>query len=162
MGLGQLHHPRRAALPEQGAHLGLDLPLGDDFHAAGDSGPACRGGDVSPAGAVRDCTAHPACPSDYHRGHEHARQGAAHGSRAEEGKQLPEVYQSDCGAVNPTRTLAPDLERRFSTFSPWQGSGYPCSADPSYHLTAVFRLIRFHYLPISKLHTALPHSSAPP
>jgi hypothetical protein len=60
---------------------------------------------------------------------------------ADQGERVPQANQGDCGAVNSSRTLAADSQRRLSVFSPWEGARKRWPSGRSYRLTAVFRLI---------------------
>ena len=69
-------------------------------------------------------------------------QGIADYRSIDEGERLPETNKRECGAVDASRTMAPDPQRGFSSFSPRQGPGKHRPDGGSPHLrraTAVFR-----------------------
>ena len=117
VGMGRIHDAGPEAMPGDGAHNGTHLQLLADLHALGNSGQTCRGSDIAAAGAARHRAADPARQSDDGGDHQHLCEGIADYCGIDAGQRLSETNKGKCGAVDATRTMAPDPQRSFSSFS---------------------------------------------
>jgi hypothetical protein len=73
--MGGVHHARPQAMPNHGAHHGLDLQLVDHLHALGNPGQACGSDNLASIGLAWDSATDSSQQSNHAGDHQHACQG---------------------------------------------------------------------------------------
>ena len=106
----------------------------------GDPRQAWRGDHNPSAAAARHCPADAPRPPNHGNDYQLAREGAADEGGFAAGERLSAMGASNCGAVDPSPTLATDSELDFPPISPRQSPRRPLVCHRCPLATAVFRI----------------------
>ena len=130
-----------------GAHRGVGVQLVDAVYTPGDPRQTRRGDHDADAVAARHCPADAPWPPNHGNDHPLARAGAADESGFAEGQRVSAMGASNCGAVDPSSTLATDPELDFAPVPRRKSRRRPLLCHGCPLVTAVFRIMQPRGLP---------------